>query len=114
MTRAIADNNFALPARVFYPMEGAPDLPFCYPPLGFYIAALFSKIGVPLDFLFRWLPWLWSMATIAAFWRLARVFFADKPNGNWAAGAATLGWSLLPWGFVWHVMGGGVTRARFC
>ncbi len=111
MTRAIADANFALPARVFYPTDGAPDLPFCYPPLGFYVAALFAKIGVPMAFIFRWLPWLWSMATIAAFWRLARVFCADKPDGNWAAGAATLGWALLPWSFAWHVMGGGITRA---
>ena len=111
MTRALADNNFVLPARVFYPTENAPDLPFCYPPLGFYVAALFHKIGFSLAFIFRWLPWFWSMATIVAFWRLARAFCADKPNGNWAAGAATLGWSLLPWGFVWHVMGGGITRA---
>ena len=112
MVRAIADNNFALPARVFYPTTaGSPDLPFCYPPLSFYVAALLAKIGVSLTFIFRWLPWLLSVATIAAFWRLARVFCADKPNGNWAAGAATLGWSLLPWSFIWHVMGGSLPRA---
>lgn len=111
MVRAIESNNFALPARVFYPTDNAPNLPFCYPPLGFYVAALLEKLGLPLSFLFRWLPWAWSVATIGAFWRLARVFCADKPNGDWAAGAATLSWSLLPWGFAWNVMGGGLTRA---
>ena len=115
MTRAVADHNFALPARVFYPttttMASASELPFCYPPLGFYVAALAFKIGVPLDAIFRWLPWGWSMATIGAFWRLARAFCKGEANGEWAAGAATLCWALLPWSFAWNVMGGGLTRA---
>ena len=111
MTRAIEAHNFALPATVFYPTDNTPNLPFCYPPLGFYVAALLSKIGLPLALVFQWLPWAWSMATIWAFWRLARTFCANQENGAWAAGAATLGWALLPWSFAWHVMGGGLTRA---
>ena len=112
MTRAIADANFALPTRVFYPTTpGAPDLPFCYPPLGFYVAAALFKIGVPLAQIFRWLPWAWTMATIWAFWRLARAFWRGQKEGEWAAGAATLCWALLPWSFIWSVMGGGLTRA---
>ncbi len=109
-TRAISDANFALPPTLAYPAPTA-DLPFCYPPLGFYVAATLTKIGVPLALIFRWLPWAWSMATIWAFWRLARTFWKSQPNGEWAAGAATLCWALLPWSFFWIVMGGGLTRA---
>ena len=109
-TRAIADANFALPPTLAYPAPTS-ALPFCYPPLGFYAAALLNKIGVPLELVFRWLPWTWSMATIWAFWRLARTFWRNQPNGEWAAGAATLCWALLPWSFFWMVMGGGLTRA---
>lgn len=110
MTRAIENANIALPARVAYPTL-SPDVPFCYPPLGFYAAALLEKIGVPLAIVFRWLPWAWSVATIWAFWRLARAWWENETNGAWAAGAATLGWALLPWSFVWNVMGGGIARA---
>ena len=109
-TRAILNANFALPPTLAYPTPTS-ALPFCYPPLGFYAAAMLAKIGVPLSFVFRWLPWTWSMATIWAFWRLARTFCKHQENGAWAAGAATLCWALLPWSFFWMIMGGGVTRA---
>ena len=110
MTRAIAEANFALPARVSYP-TASPDIPFCYPPLGFYVAAIFFKLGVPMEAIFRWLPWAWSMGTIWAFWRLARACWRLEDGGDWAAGAATLLWVLLPWSLLWDTMGGGVTRA---
>ena len=109
-TRSILDANFALPATLAYPAPAA-ELPFCYPPLGFYAAALLAKIGVPLASVFRWLPWAWSMATVWAFWRLARTFWRHQENGEWAAGAATLCWALLPWSYFWMIMGGGLTRA---
>ncbi len=109
-TRAIAGANFALPATLAYPAPDA-NLPFCYPPMGFYAAAVLAKVGVPMAQIFRWLPWAWSMATIWAFWRLARTFWKNEPDGEWAAGAATLCWALLPWSFFWMVMGGGLTRA---
>lgn len=109
-TRAILDAGFALPARLPYPAPTA-ELPFCYPPLGFYVAAALAQLGVPLALVFRWLPWAWSVSTIWAFWRLARAFWGREPEGEWAAGAATLGWALLPWSFVWMTMGGGLARA---
>ena len=109
-TRAITDARFALPAYLTYPTP-TPDLPFCYPPLSFYEAAFLAKVGVPMALIFRWLPWAWSVGTIWAFGRLARTVWRDQPNGEWAAGAATLIWALLPWSFFWMVMGGGLTRA---
>ena len=109
-TRAILNANFALPPTLAYPTPTS-QLPFCYPPLGFYTAAILTKVGLPLEFVFRWLPWTWSMATTWAFWRLARTFWRHQPNGAWAAGAATLCWALLPWSFFWMIMGGGLTRA---
>ena len=109
-TREILDAHFALPPTLAYPAPTS-QLPFCYPPLGFYAAAILTKIGIPMALVFRWLPWAWSVATIWAFWRLARTFWKHQPGGEWAAGAASLCWALLPWSFFWMVMGGGLTRA---
>lgn len=106
MVRAISDANFALPARVEY-LTATPDLPFCYPPLGFYVAAIFWKLGVAPDTIFRFLPAFWSVLSIYFFARLARAILDDET----AVSSATLVFPLFVFSFLWPIQGGGVTRA---
>jgi len=83
------------------------QLPFCYPPMGFVLPALLSRLGLPLAFYFRVAPGLWSTAMVWAVWRLARAVWRDDR----AAAAAALTLALLPWSYIWYIMGGGVARA---
>lgn len=110
MARAVADNNFALPATIGYPTIG-PEIPFCYPPLAFYLAAFAHFLGVPFETILRFSPALWATASIYAFWRLARTLLRTLPEGEIAVAIATPLWALFPWSFLWLVMGGGLTRA---
>ncbi len=110
MARAVREQNFALPSSIDYATIGA-NIPFCYPPLAFYFAALLNVLGVPFETLLRFLPAFWATASIFAFWRLARTVLRPLPGGENAAAAATILWALFPWSFLWLVMGGGLTRA---
>jgi hypothetical protein len=100
----IARNGYALPATLDY---NGQTIPFAYPPLAFYIAAVVSQLGqiAPVDVL-RVLPFLFSCLSVAAFYRLARRLLSDDR----AVIAATLGFGLVPSGWIWMVMGGGLTR----
>lgn len=104
MARDLQAHHYLLPALTSY---NGGDLPFAYPPLGFYIAALlddstpFSLIG-----LFRLLPLLYSSLTIVAFGLLARRLLQSEL----AALAAAIMFALVPRSFIWLLMGGGVAR----
>jgi hypothetical protein len=105
MVHALEENGFRLPHFVSYNGE---QIPFAYPPLGFYLAALFERfLGVPVEQFMRFFPPICSTATIPAFWLLARRL---TPTDRQAA-LATLFFSFLPFTFSWQVMGGGLTRA---
>src|SRR5919202_168179 len=100
----IVRNGYALPATLDY---NGQTIPFAYPPLAFYIAAVVSQLGqiAPVDVL-RVLPFLFSCLSVAAFYRLARRLLSDDR----AVIAATTGFGLVPSGWIWMVMGGGLTR----
>jgi hypothetical protein len=105
MTRDIQASDYELPYFTSYNDQ---DIPFVYPPLGFYIAGLVDEI-TPFSLLtvFQFLPLVYASLGIVAFVFLARRFLASDV----ALIAATIAFALIPRSFIWLLMGGGVARA---
>jgi hypothetical protein len=104
MTRELIDAGFQIPLTTSYNDLG---IPFAYPPLGFYVAGLItSATGIDLIDLFRWVPLALSVACVAAF-----ALVADELLETTASRAATYAYALVPAGFAWPIMGGGLTRS---
>ena len=105
MTREVLDSGFRLP--MFTDYNGL-HLPFAYPPLGFYLAALLSRLtgSDPLLWM-RIVPFTFSVAAVAAGWLLARAVLSESR----LAAAAGLALAVQPEAFAWQLMGGGLTRA---
>ncbi len=105
MVRAIQENNFQLPLFVQY---NGHDIPFAYPPLAFFIGAFLSSIlRVSAIEILRWLPAVVLIATIPAFYSLAKNIL----NSSFEAGIATLIFAFTPRAMTWLIMGGGLTRS---
>jgi len=105
MTRELMQAHFRLPAFTAY---NAANIPFAYPPLGFYLAGLVTSVtGWPLLDVVRLLPAVLSTLTIPAFYLLSR----DILRSSGSAAVATFAFAILPRTFTWFVMGGGLTRA---
>jgi len=105
MVRAIQDAGWWLPATVAW---NGTDLPFTYPPLGFYAAGLIqAALGVDLLVVFRWLPLFASTLIVPAVYLLAREALRSEIGGLVAA----LAYALAPSSYVWLVQGGGLTRS---
>ncbi|MQA00758.1 MAG: hypothetical protein GEU80_15780 [Dehalococcoidia bacterium] len=105
MTEDLRAAGYRLPAVTDYNGAG---IPFVYPPLGFYLAALLSELpGVEVTGALRILPLLASTLTVAATFPLAARLLRSRN----AALLATLVFALLPWSFNWLIVGGGATRA---
>ena len=104
MTEAILENSFRLPAYIQY---NGLEIPFAYPPLGFYLAGAISTIpGIKLIQVFLYLPAVILIIILFAFFALANSIFESKL----LAGLATLFLALLPRSITWLIMGGGITR----
>jgi 4-amino-4-deoxy-L-arabinose transferase-like glycosyltransferase len=104
MTRDLISTGLGMPPTTTY---NDLAIPFAYPPLGFYLAAVVTTVtGLDLIELFRWLPLVLSAACIPAFALLARELLSRT-----AARAATYLYALVPASFVWPIMGGGLTRS---
>jgi hypothetical protein len=105
MIRNLKTNHFILPQFTTYNFV---DIPFAYPPLGFYIAAIFSTL-LPISDLqvLLWLPPLVNTLAIFFFFKFAEQILPSRT----AAGLATLAYALSSRAFLWQVMGGGITRA---
>ncbi len=105
MTSELAANGFRLPE---FSNFNALHIPFTYPPLGFYLTGLLSQLtGWQLLDVFRVLPAVFTVLSIAAFYLLAVDLMEDKTR----AGLASLAFAFLPTAYDWQIMGGGVTRA---
>lgn len=105
MVGAIQDAGWWLPATVAW---NGTDLPFIYPPLGFYAAGLIqSAVGVDIFAVFRWLPLFASALIVPAVYLLGRELLRSEVGGVVAA----LAYALAPSSYVWLIQGGGVTRA---
>ncbi|MBI5285009.1 MAG: hypothetical protein HY874_07945 [Chloroflexi bacterium] len=105
MARDIQASGYALPEFASYNHR---NIPFGYPPLSLYLAALVDD-ATPMSLVqvFRFLPLLASCGTIPAFFLLARSMLGSRR----AVVIATALFALLPPGFMWMIMGGGLTRA---
>ena len=104
MTQDILAAHFALPLHASYNGVG---IPFVYPPLGFYLAALLAQAGIPLLTVFMLLPLAASVLTIPALYLLARELLPSR----FQALLATYAFAVLPRAFEWMIVGGGVTRS---
>ena len=105
ITKAIQQGGYILPKYVHY---NGLEIPFAYPPLGFYFAGIISDIlRTPLIEIFRWLPAVVLSISIYAFY-----VFAERLMGSSIqAGIAAIIYALLPRAITWLIMGGGVTRS---
>ncbi|MEX2431239.1 MAG: glycosyltransferase family 39 protein, partial [Dehalococcoidia bacterium] len=97
--------GFALPEFTTYNLNG---IPFAYPPLGLYVAAIVEAV-TPLDMLgvTRFLPLLFNILTIGAVYFLARAMLVSTA----AATVAAIAFALLPRSYTWLIVGGGLTRS---
>jgi hypothetical protein len=81
------------------------EVPFAYPPLGFYLgSALHGWLGIDV---MRVVPVAAAVLTVPAFLLLARGIL----GAGAAAWVATIAFALIPRSFEWMTMGGGLTRA---
>lgn len=105
MVRDIQAAGYALPEYTRY---NGGDIPFAYPPLSMYLAALLDPL-VPgsLETLFRVLPFAGSVLVVWAFSRLARMVLPGRITPL----LATLAIALAPASYVWLLMGGGLSRS---
>jgi len=105
MARDLQDANFGIPAFTRY---NGGEIPFVYPPLSIYLAALGDTLTpIPLEELFSILPFAGAVFALWAFFRLASALF---PTDRWTVAAATAAFGLAPRSFIWLVMGGGLPR----
>ena len=104
MIRDIQHAHYALPRVTSYD----PRIPFVYPPLPLYIAAaLAGATHIDLLTVLRLLPPAVTLATIPAFFLLARRLL----RSDYAVAVAVLAFALVPGTFMWRIMGGGITRS---
>jgi len=108
--REVGTHGFALPLTLPYPTV-VPNIPFCYPPLAFYLVALLQVLGVSLETSLRFVPAFFATACIWAMWRLGLAVFAGWEKRDSIAGLSTLTFALLPWASLSLLAGGGLTRA---
>ncbi len=98
-------NHYIIPAITSYNHF---NIPFAYPPLGFYFGALAVDIfKINAVEALRWVPAFFASLSILAFYLLAQRLFKDK----YYASLSTLFFALMPRAFSWFVMGGGLTRS---
>jgi len=104
MIEELKANHFLLPAFTSY---NGLNIPYVYPPLGFYLAGLASDLfGWSAIETLRWLPALFASLSIPAFYLLASRLLKDQ----YRAALATLFFALVPRAYWWFIMGGGLTR----
>lgn len=98
-------NHYALPLFTAY---NHLNIPFAYPPLGFYVgAALSDLLRVSPLAIIRWLPGIINALTVPAFYFFAKEILKDKFQSS----LATLTFALIPHLTSWLSMGGGLTRS---
>jgi hypothetical protein len=84
------------------------QIPFAYPPLGFYIgAAINDLLHVPLLEVIRWLPGIINALCVPAFYLFAKEVLQDK----FQSAMATLVFAFTPHLTTWLSAGGGLTRS---
>jgi len=106
MIQDLQNNQYRLPAFTSYNHS---NIPFVYPPLGFYLGAFLTDLfGLTTPLLIiQWLPGILNSLTILAFF-----FFAKEITQNkFQSAIATFVFSFTPHMTSWLSMGGGLTRS---
>lgn len=105
MTDELVKNKFQLPAFTTYNHQ---NIPFTYPPLGFYLAGAIHVIfKIDILAIERYLPVLLNILAIPFFFLLARALL----KGNRQACVATILFTFSKSAYEWLIMGGGLTRS---
>jgi len=105
MTEEIIENDFILP---YFTSYNSSDIPYAYPPLGFYLAATLAKLtGIEVITIIQYLPGILSSFTIPAFYFLGTHLLKSKRSIY----IATAIYLLVPRSWSWMIMGGGLTRS---
>lgn len=105
MIRDLRTSHYLLPAVTSY---NNLDIPYAYPPFGFYFARLLSDIfNLSEITLLRWLPPIVNTLSIMAFYALASLLLDSRRRGAVAA----IFYALTPGASAWFIMGGGLTRS---
>jgi hypothetical protein len=113
MIRDLQANHFILPQFTSYNFA---DIPFAYPPFGFYFAASLSAASTTLSAgllpvsvlgILLYLPALLNTLSVFIYYKLAE----QTLNSRMFAALAVVIYAFTPSTFVWQVMGGGITRA---
>lgn len=102
----LIENHYRLPMYTTYNQA---NIPFAYPPLGFYlIAGIHTLTAIPVVKLLTYSPFVISVATIPVCYQFTKIFFGEK---IFLRALATYIFATLPRSFEWFVMGGGITRS---
>ena len=105
MIRDLRLNHYLLPDFTTYNFF---DIPFTYPPLGLYLAAVLRDVfGLPELEALRWLPVIANLISIYAVYLLATKILSDHSR----AAIASAFYALTPGSYDWFIMGGGLTRS---
>ena len=105
MVDDLKTSHYLLPAFTTY---NHLNIPFAYPPLGFYLGRISSDIfGISAVQALRWVPAFFASLSILAFYLLALRLLKNK----YYAAVSTLFFALMPRALSWFVMGGGLTRS---
>jgi hypothetical protein len=105
MIRDLNASQYALPVATSY---NAWDIPYAYPPFGFYFVRLLSDVlGVSEIAALLWLPALANTFSIFAFYLLSSAILESRKVGALAA----VFYALTPGASAWFIMGGGLTRS---
>ena len=103
--RMVLDLERTWPALPEVATYNAIDVPFAYPPLGFYLgAALHGFLGIDV---MRIVPLVAAACTVPAFYLLARSILGPGIRAVVVTGV----FAVMPRTFEWMTMGGGLTRA---
>lgn len=106
MIQDLLSNQYSIPIYTTY---NNLNIPFTYPPLGFYLGAMLTDIlnlDTPL-LIIQWLPGILNSICILAFYLFAKEITQNKLQ----SAIATLVFSLTPHMTSWFSMGGGLTRS---
>jgi hypothetical protein len=104
MAEAVAENGYALPARV--PGYTPGGIPFAYPPLGFYLLAPLLDTGVSPLALARVLPGVFTIVALMPTYALGRALLGSNGQAGFAAVIVASSPAVL----TWHLSAGGVVR----
>jgi hypothetical protein len=106
MAEEIVQNGYGLPKRIPYYLEGG--IPFAYPPLMFYVIALFMDFtSIDPVMLELYAPGLVMIAYLIPYYFTAKELLGSSRQ----AGLASVFFAVTPPVLRWHISAGGIVRS---